>query len=65
MRMTLVKLLAAALIAITASALATAQPINAPALGQAVVAITPTVKAWCWIRRWCTPYRCHRRLWCT
>jgi len=43
---------------------ASAGPANAPAIRQAVGAVSPATEAWCRIRRWCGPVKCHRRLWC-
>jgi len=43
---------------------ASAGPANAPAIRQAVGAGSPAIEAWCRIRRWCGPVKCHRRLWC-
>jgi hypothetical protein len=33
-------------------------------LAQAAAMYSPTTEARCYLRKWCGPVKCHRRLWC-
>jgi len=67
MRMRKFMLAAAAVLAFGGISLAVASPspATAVAIARAAWQTSPAAQARCYIRRWCGPTKCHRRLWCT
>ena len=63
MRSICIRLSTAAIIAAAMMSISSAHPTGGYAIARAVPSTVD--HAWCWIRRWCAPSRCHRRLWCT